>query len=56
MSVEFTMSKFQRICLGLFLVIALGPQVVGNIMMVQQALHDSDLVYENDLLGIRISL
>lgn len=47
------MSKFQSICLALFLVAALGPQVVGNIMFAQQLWDESDLVFESELLGIR---
>ena len=47
------MSTFQRICLALFLVAALGPQVVGNVMAAQQAWHDSGLVFESQLLGIK---
>ena len=46
------MSRFQRICLALFLVVALGPQVVGNIMFAQQAWDDSGLVFESKLLGV----
>jgi len=47
------MTKFQRICLALFLIVALGPQAVLNIMSIQQLWHQSGLVYESELLGIR---
>jgi len=42
-----------RIALAAFLIIALGPVAVGNIMVAQQAWHDSGLVFENKLLGIK---
>jgi hypothetical protein len=42
-----------RIALAVFLIIALGPQAVGNIMIAQQAWHDSGLVFESDLFGVK---
>jgi len=42
-----------RICLALIVIIALGPIAVGNVMAAQQAWHDSGLVLESKLFGIK---
>lgn len=48
------MFKFMfRFALALLLIISLGPLAVFNIMAAQQAWHDSGLVFESPLLGIR---